>query len=110
METIAISRDEYALFTDSTRVNLGALYGYADSSSALTSLQTMSLQAFSRRTLVSYDDLFSLAKAQFINPNAILIPRLERLGASFATLQSLNDPDPTKAAANAAAFKAALPF
>src|SRR5207244_1383024 len=36
--------------------------------------------------------------------------RLERLGASFATLQSLNDPDPAKAAANAAALKAALPF
>ena len=110
METLGISRGENALFTDNTKVDLGALYGYADSASALKSLQTMSLQAFSRRTLVSYDDLFSLVKTQFINPNAVLIPRLERLGASFATLQSLNDPDPAKAAANAAAFKAALPF
>jgi hypothetical protein len=110
MESLEISRDEYVLFTDTSKANLGVLYGYADAASALTSLQSMSLQTFSRRTGVSYEDLFTIIKVQFINPNATLIPRLERLGASFTTLQSLNDPDPAKAAANAAAFKAALPF
>jgi hypothetical protein len=91
METLGISRDEFLLFTDSTKVDLGGLYGYADQPSALTALQTMSLQDFSRRTGVRYDDLFSILETQFINPNAILIPRLERLKLPFKTLQALRN-------------------
>ena len=117
MEQLGISRDEYRLFTDSS-LGLHSLYGYPiklndpdPNNTVLTGfLQPITLQEFSRRTSVSYDDVFSIIKTQFVNPNSILISRIERLNASFATLQSLNDPDPAKAAANAAAFKNALPF
>ena len=47
----------------------------------------MSLQDFSRRLGVSYDDLVAIVQTQFINPNAALIPRLQQLNAPFATLQ-----------------------
>jgi hypothetical protein len=87
METLGISREEYLLFTDRNQVNLKALYGYLASDDALTILQDVSLRDFSRRTQVSYDDLIAIVKTQFINPSAILIPKLERLNASFATLQ-----------------------
>ena len=51
----------------------------------------MSLQDFSRRLGVSYDDLSAIIQTQFINPNAALIPRLELLNSSFATLKELHD-------------------
>ena len=89
IEQLTISRDEYRLFTDST-LQLGDLYGLPDAT-ALATLQTTSLQEFSRRLGVSYDDLPSIIQTQFINPNASLIPRLEQLNASFSTLQTLHD-------------------
>ena len=111
IEQLGISRNEYLVFTDSTlgnashTLNLQGLYGYAGTSAAaLASLQTISLQDFSRRTGVSYTDLVSIIQTQFINPNAILIERLERLNVPFSTLKALNT-NPS----NAAAFKAALP-
>src|SRR5262249_15724634 len=55
----------------------------------LQTLQTMSIQAFSRRTGVSYDDLFAIVKTKFVNPNAVLLPRLQRLNVPFSTLQQL---------------------
>ena len=104
MEELALSREEHQLLTELAKVGLEALYGYPVNSNALATLRDMNLQDFSRRTGVSYDDLFSIVRTQFINPNAILIPRLERLGVPFATLQALkNGP------LSAAAFKAMLP-
>ena len=68
----------------------------------------MSLQDFSRRLGVSYDDLVSILSTKFINPNVVITPLLEQLNASFATLQelntTLNTPDSI-----AAQFIAALP-
>jgi hypothetical protein len=98
IEQLGLSREEYRLFTDRS-LGLYGIYGYPveqsdpnPNSTVLTILQSISLQEFSRRVGVSYDDLFSIIKTQFINPNANLISRLERLNASFATLQGLNDP------------------
>ena len=54
----------------------------------------MSLQDFSRRLGVSYDDLSSIIQTQFINPNAILIPGLQRLNVPFTTLHTLNEKYP----------------
>jgi hypothetical protein len=109
IEQLTISRDEYRLFTDST-LGLPDLYGLPGPAPAtLTTLQqTTSLQDFSRRLGVSYDDLVSIVQTQFINPNAALIPRLEQLNASFATLQQLNATVNTPQSI-AADFIAALP-
>ena len=89
IEQLAISRDEYRLFTDPA-LQLGDLYGLPDAT-ALATLQTTSLAGFSRRLGVSYDDLAAIIQTQFMNPNASLIPRLEQLNAPFATLQALHD-------------------
>ena len=86
IEQLAISRDEYRLFTDST-LQLGDLYGLPDGHRAGRPCRHMSLQDFSRRLGVSYDDLAAIIQTQFINPNAALIPRLQRLNAPFTTLQ-----------------------
>jgi GH18 family chitinase len=105
MEQLGISREEYRLFTDGT-LKLQGLYGYPKLSDAdvLKTLTTMSLQDFSRRTGVCYDDLFAIVKTQFINPHANLIPRLERLAVPFTTLQKLKNNQMT-----AAALEALLP-
>jgi Neuraminidase-like domain/FHA domain/Salmonella virulence plasmid 28.1kDa A protein len=107
LEQLTISRDEYRLFTDPT-LQLSDLYGLPDAAGALGTLQTTSLQDFSRRLGVSYDDLTSIIQTQFINPNAALIPRLEMLNAPFTTLQALqaNLNTPQSIAAD---FIAALP-
>ena len=60
-----------------------------------------SVQNFSRRMGISYEDLISILQTTFINPNAVLIPRLRHLGVPFKTLHALNDgsmtPDQFKA-------------
>jgi peptidoglycan hydrolase-like protein with peptidoglycan-binding domain len=89
IEQLGISRDEYRLFTDPT-VQLGDLYGLPNAT-ALATLQSMSLKDFSRRTGVAYDDLVTLLETQFVNPDAVLIPRLQQLNAPFSTLQTLHD-------------------
>ena len=88
LEQLAVSRDEYKLFTDPA-LQLSDLYGLPTAATALATLQNTSLQDFSRRLGVSYDDLVAIIGTQFINPYAALIPRLEQLGAPFATLQAL---------------------
>jgi Neuraminidase-like domain/Putative peptidoglycan binding domain/Salmonella virulence plasmid 28.1kDa A protein len=94
IEQLGISRDEYRIFTDGT-LQLPLLYGYSGTAAAvLATLQSITLQDFSRRTGVSYADLVSILETQFINPNAILIERLERLNVPFSTLQKLNS-DPS---------------
>ena len=96
IEQLAISRDEYRLFTDpDPDLELGDLYGLPAAPPPpllppLQTLQTMSLQDFSRRLGVSYDDLVSIVSTKFINPNVAITPLLEQLNTSFATLQELN--------------------
>lgn len=105
MEQIGLSREEYQLFTDST-IGLHGLYGYTSQSeaAALTTLQNQNLQDFSRRTGVSYADLFAIIQTQFINPNSLLIPPLRQLNMPFSTLQQLQNGSLTPAA-----FTALLP-
>ena len=87
IEQLTLSRDEYRLFTDSS-LDLGKLYGLTGTT-ALTTLQGKNLQDFSRRVGVSYADLSSILQTRFINPNAALIPKLQRLNVPFSTLQAL---------------------
>lgn len=106
IERLGLSRDENRLFTDAT-LQLGDLYGMANAT-ALAALQSMSLKDFSRRVSVSYADLIQILETQFINPDAILIPRLQQLNAPFSTLQALHDKLSTPQSI-APAFIAALP-
>ena len=46
---------------------------------------------FSRHVGITYDDLFAILQTRFVNPNSDLIPKLERLGVTFATLKELKD-------------------
>jgi Neuraminidase-like domain/Putative peptidoglycan binding domain/Salmonella virulence plasmid 28.1kDa A protein len=108
MEQLGISREEYRIFTDGT-LKLQGLYGYPTLTDAtvLATLQTMSLQDFSRRTGVSYSDLFTIVTTRFVNPNSALIPRLQQLNMPFSALQTLKNgaSDPTVVAQ----FEAVLP-
>ena len=120
LEQLTISRDEYHLFATppgSTPLQLSDLYGLPipltpppapPPPTPLSILQTTSLQDFSRRLSVPYDDLVSIVQTQFINPNAALIERLQQLDCPFTTLQALyttlNTPESI-----AADFIAALP-
>ncbi len=90
IEQLGISRDEYQLFTDPS-LGLGDLWGIPAPASALAVLQAMSLQDFSRRLGLSYDDLSAIIETRFVNQNAALIPRLTRLNAPFSTLKTLHD-------------------
>jgi hypothetical protein len=104
IEQLGISREEYRIFTDPT-LGLLQLYGYPGTEAeVLATLQNITMQDFSRRTGVAYSDLVSILETEFINPNAVLIERLERLGMPFSTLATLFSTPST-----AAAFKASLP-
>ena len=107
IERLGISRDEYRLFTDSS-LGLGALWGIPDDESPLIVLNAMSLRDFSRRLGISYDDLALIVQTQFINPNAVLIPRLTRLNVPFTTLKTLHDTLNTPSSIEAS-FIASLP-
>ena len=101
-----MSRQEYQIFTNQA-IGLRGLYGYGGLSetAVLTLLQNQSLQEFSRRTGVSYDDLFSIVQTQFINPNSTLIAPLQQLNMPFATLQKMQNGTITPAT-----FKTSLPI
>jgi hypothetical protein len=89
IEQLGISRDEYRLFTDSS-LQLGDLYRLPNAT-ALSTLQSMNLQQFSRLVGVSYVDLIAILQTQFINPAAALIPKLQALGVTFAAIKNLQD-------------------
>ena len=107
IERLGISRDEYLLFTEPS-LGLGDLWGIPASGSPLGVLNAMSLRDFSRRLGISYDDLALIVQTQFINPNAVLIPRLTRLNVPFTTLKTLHDTLNTQSSIEAS-FIASLP-
>lgn len=91
MEELRLSRAEYALLSDRT-ITLQQLYGFPPATTDADVLAKLSnAKAFTRRVGLSYEDLVEILKARFVNPNATLIPKLERLGVSFATLKTLKE-------------------
>lgn len=99
MEQLKISPAEYSLLTDDG-LTLQQLYGYPLATSNDEVLYgrhnvpdhpdqpgLSNVKAFTRRMGISYEDIIELLKTRFINPNSILIPRLERLGVSFSAIQ-----------------------
>jgi hypothetical protein len=87
IERLGLSRDELRIFADAS-LQLGDITGLPNAT-ALATLRTMSIFDLTRRAQITYDDLVAILKTQFVNPNANLIPKLERLGAPFATIQAL---------------------
>ena len=91
MEELGLSREEYRILSDST-VTLKQIYGFAAATTDATVSDTLSnAKTFARRVGVSYDDLISILKTHFINPNSSLITKLERLQVGFGAIQALHD-------------------
>lgn len=99
MEEIGTSREEYEILTDSAAVPLWQMYGFSDNPRMIRFLHESSMDAhainalsnakeYSRRVGISYEDLIAILRTRFVNPNADLIPKLERLGLPFATLNA----------------------
>ncbi len=91
MEQLGLSRAQHALLTDGA-LPLQQLYGFPLATSDEDTLAALSnAKEFSRRLAVSYADLLALLRTRFVNPDGVLIPKLERLGVPLATLQALKD-------------------
>jgi hypothetical protein len=91
MEELRISRAEYRLLTDRT-LTLQQLYGYSQTTPTAEIISTLAnAKTFTRRVGISYEDLIEIIKTRFVNPNAFLLPKLERLNIPFVTLKALKD-------------------
>jgi hypothetical protein len=88
MEELRLSRAEYALLTDGT-LTLQQIYGYAPGDDVVAALSK--LKDFTRRVGISYEDIIQILKTRFVNPHSTLIPKVERLGISFAKLKELKE-------------------
>jgi len=91
METLRLSRDEYALLTDRS-IALQDLYGFAPATTDAVALAALvNVKGFSRRVGISYEEIFEILKTRFVNPNSTLIPKLEPLRVAFSTIKKLKD-------------------
>jgi Neuraminidase-like domain/Putative peptidoglycan binding domain len=105
METVGLSPEEHETLTDSTAVPLWRMYGFSNGTTDANVIAGLSnAKQFARRISISYRDVVCLLRTRFINPNSDLVPKLERLGVSFAALKGLQDGTITDAA-----FDALLP-
>ncbi|MFD7936579.1 neuraminidase-like domain-containing protein [Streptomyces sp. NPDC059755] len=91
MEQLRISRPQYALLTHCAPT-LQQSYGFPSTTSDdVTRVALSHAKGFSRRLAISYDDVLTLLRTRFINPNGVLIPKLERLGVRLDTLKAFRD-------------------
>lgn len=100
METLGLSRAEHRLLTErwlpggatDVMLTVKRLYGF-DPSTADAAVRAVldNAKKFARRTDITYEQLAEVLKTRFVNPNAHLIPRLERLGVPLGTLKALKD-------------------
>jgi hypothetical protein len=91
MERLRLSRPEYRLLTDGT-LTQKQIYGFDPARPANQVADALAnAKSYANRVGVSNADLVSLLLTRFINPDSDLVPRLERLGVSFATMQALHD-------------------
>ena len=90
-ERVGLSRQQYRLLTDAT-VSLAELYGYAlGTGDDVVITDLTNFKAFARRSQLQYDEVVALLRTRFVNPDALLIPRLDRLGVDFAQIKALKD-------------------
>ncbi|HEY0171737.1 MAG TPA: neuraminidase-like domain-containing protein [Pyrinomonadaceae bacterium] len=113
VETLNISRAEHELLTNSAAVPLWRLYGFPNGTSSANVIAGVAnfaglanAKQFTRRVGITYEELVALLRTRFVNPNSELIPKLERLGVSFAALKKLKDTNTPEADAE---FDALLP-
>jgi hypothetical protein len=103
LEHLTMSRQECELLVGSA--TLQQLYGYpADVPLQDVVTQLRSVRTFTRRTAVTVTELTALLRTAFVNPDSVLLPRLERLHVTFADMRDLHDGILTDAA-----FRALLP-
>jgi ABC toxin N-terminal region/Neuraminidase-like domain/Putative peptidoglycan binding domain len=89
MEKAGFSRQEYRVLTDST-LTLQQIYGFAPAALDADVFDAISnAKAYARRLDISYDDLVSLLKTHFVNPNSALIGKLEPLNVGFGAIAAL---------------------
>ena len=100
METLRLSRAEHALLTEhqppagapDVMATVRHLYGFAPGATDADVRAVLdAAKPFCRRTGISYQELRDILATRFVNPHADLIPRLERLGVSIATINALKD-------------------
>jgi hypothetical protein len=92
MEELSLSRAEYQILTDSAAVPLTLMYGFPNGTADAEVIAALSnAKQYSRRLNITYEDIVTILKTRFVNPNSDLIPKLERLGVSFAALKKLKD-------------------
>lgn len=104
MERLSLSREKYRLLTD-RGVTLQDLYGYPAAATAAQVLTELgNVRAFTRRAGITIAELAELLRTAFINPDSVLLPRLERLRMPFATLAAYGNGTMTDAE-----FEALLP-
>jgi hypothetical protein len=109
MEEIRLSRDEYEILTDSDAVPLWRMYGLPGGTTDADAVAGLSnAKQFTRRVDITYEDLVSVLKTRFINPNGGLIPKVERLGVDFAVLAELKTKNDAPTDAKFDALLAAL--
>jgi len=91
MEELRLSRAEYAQITKGA-LTLNELYGFKPALSNTLVLAELSMaKAFTRRIEITYSDIIDILKTRFVNPNSVLVPKLEKLGAPFVLLKALKD-------------------
>jgi hypothetical protein len=92
MEELRLSRDEYQILTDSAGNPLWRIYGFPNGTADADVIAGISnAKQFSRRLDISYEDLVSILKTRFVNPDSDLIPKVERLGVPIAALVALKN-------------------
>jgi len=91
MEELGLSRQEYQLLTDST-LTWKQAFGFDQNKPDSEVLEILSnAKLFARRVGITYEELVALLKTRFMNPHVNLIPKLERLGVPFGTIQALHE-------------------
>lgn len=113
IESVRISRAEHELLTNSGAVPLWRLYGFPNGTSDANVIAGIpnfdglsNAKQYARRVGLTYEELVAILRTRFVNPNSDLVPKLERLGVSFAALKKLKD---TNTPAADAEFDALLP-
>ena len=90
MEELSLSRAEHEILTDSAAVPLWQMYGFPNGTVDADVIAGLSnAKQYARRIGITYEDLISILRTRFVNPNSDLIPKLERLGVNFAMLAEL---------------------
>ena len=97
-EFIYLNEGEYKILTDTAAHSLPEYFGEA-AAATIDQLNTAisNGKTFSRRVNISYEDVVSLLKTEFINPGIVIVPLLEATKIPLLTLQSFYDGTTTDA-------------